>query len=98
MDTPISVSSVIELLSVIGVGIKRAISISKTRKITANRKNRKENGNRAFLLGSKPHSKGDLFSRSTVDRAEIIIEINKTASGTTRAIVSINNIESIHQR
>jgi hypothetical protein len=34
--------------------------------ITAIRKNRSENGIRADLLGSKPHSKGDLFSRSSM--------------------------------
>lgn len=32
--------------------------------MTAIRKNRKENGNRADLLGSNPHSNGDDFSRS----------------------------------
>ena len=47
-----------------GKGKRREISISKTRKITANKKNRNEKGSRADLLGSKPHSKGELFSRS----------------------------------
>lgn len=46
-----------------GRGIKRTISTSKTRKITASKKNRVEKGIRAFFLGSKPHSKGDAFSR-----------------------------------
>ena len=47
-----------------GIGISKTISISKTKKITAKRKNRRENGIRADLLGSKPHSNGEDFSRS----------------------------------
>lgn len=48
-----------------GIGIRRTISISKIIKITANKKNRNENGIRALWLGSNPHSNGDDFSRST---------------------------------
>lgn len=48
----------------IGTGKISVISTSKIRKITAIRKNRKENGIRADLLGSNPHSKADGFSRS----------------------------------
>jgi hypothetical protein len=51
-----------------GRGIISTISISKIIKITANKKNRKENGIRALRLGSKPHSKGDDFSRSALER------------------------------
>jgi hypothetical protein len=47
-----------------GAGITRTISISKTIKIKPRRKNRKENGIRALFLGSNPHSKGEVFSRS----------------------------------
>jgi len=47
-----------------GIGINRTISISNTIKIIARRKNRIENGIRAVLFGSKPHSKGEDFSRS----------------------------------
>jgi hypothetical protein len=54
-----------------GRGRIRAISTSKIRKITAMRKNRKENGSRADLVGSNPHSKGDIFSRSNSDFFEI---------------------------
>lgn len=43
--------------------------MSNTRKMTANRKNRSENGIRAEFRGSNPHSKGDSFSRSWWDRA-----------------------------
>jgi len=46
-----------------GTGINKAISISKTRNKTAKIKNRSENGIRAELYGSKPHSKGVLFSK-----------------------------------
>jgi hypothetical protein len=48
-------------------GRSKAISTSKIKKITAIKKNRKENGNREDLLGSNPHSNGELFSRSTID-------------------------------
>lgn len=47
-------------------GSKRVISTSKTRKITAIRKNRREKGSRADPLGSNPHSKGEFFSRSAI--------------------------------
>ena len=50
-----------------GKGIMIMISISKIRKITARRKNRRENGNRALDDGLKPHSKGDVNSRSLVE-------------------------------
>lgn len=42
--------------------------MSKTRKITARRKKRSENGIRAEFIGSNPHSKGESFSRSWLDR------------------------------
>jgi len=51
-------------LITIGAGMSRTISISNTRNITASKKNRVEKGSRALSLGSKPHSKGVLFSRS----------------------------------
>lgn len=47
-----------------GVGKRSTISMSKTRKITAKRKKRRENGRRAEAVGSKPHSNGEDFSRS----------------------------------
>lgn len=56
-------------LKAAGVGINKTISISKTKKITARRKNRVEKGIRALFLGSKPHSKGEAFSRSLLERA-----------------------------
>lgn len=52
----------------IGDGIRSTISMSNTRKITARRKNRNENGIRAEFLGSNPHSNGDSFSRSWLER------------------------------
>lgn len=53
-----------------GAGRRRTISISKTRKITASRKNRRENGSRAEFLGSNPHSKGESLFRSWWERAD----------------------------
>ena len=84
----------------INTGNNKTISTSKIRKITANKKNRRENGNRADPIGSNPHSKGDLFSRSKITRLpntqakaitteEITIEItlhNKTLVIGTREI------------
>jgi len=49
-----------------GMGRISVISTSKIKKITAIKKNRKEKGTRADLLGSNPHSKADGFSRSNV--------------------------------
>lgn len=48
------------------MGSSKAISTSKIKKITAIKKNRKEKGSREELLGSNPHSKGELFSRSMI--------------------------------
>jgi hypothetical protein len=42
------------------IGSNRAIS-KKIKKITEIRKNRRENGSRADLFGSNPHSNWDLF-------------------------------------
>jgi hypothetical protein len=64
-----------------GKGKINAISISKTKKITARRKNRRENGIRADLLGSNPHSKGEDFSRSLSDREDKIQDIKNTSRG-----------------
>lgn len=82
---------------IIGNGINRTISISNTRKITANRKNRKEKGKRAVLLVSNPHSKAASFSRSCIDRAETI-NIT-TSSNIGIKIENVQNVKvgSIHQ-
>ena len=64
-------------------GNKRTISTSKIKKMIAKRKNRKEKGRRADLIGSNPHSKGEFFSRSLRARLEriqpkVITTIDKT--------------------
>lgn len=69
-----------------GNGKIKAISISNTRKITASRKNRNEKGMRAELLGSNPHSKGEDFSRSWVDREDKIHARKNTIGGSKMAI------------
>lgn len=71
----------------IGIGISRTISMSKTIKIIARRKNRIENGIRALWLGSNPHSNGDDFSRLEVDRIAVIHAIKNTIEGRIIAIV-----------
>ena len=48
----------------IGRGKRNMISMSKIRKRMAKRKNRIENGIRAFEVGSNPHSNTECFSRS----------------------------------
>lgn len=50
--------------NVLIMGINRAISTSKIKKIIVIRKNRKEKGIRDDEIGSNPHSKGDIFSKS----------------------------------
>lgn len=69
-----------------GIGNNRTISISKTRKITARRKNRNENGMRALALGSKPHSNGEDFSRSSIERNEITNANSKTINGINKEV------------
>ena len=73
-----------EILIIEAKGKRSVISTSKIKKITAIRKKRSENGNRAVPLGSKPHSNGEFFSRSEIvffDRREAInitnVEINR---------------------
>ena len=73
--TALKRSSSVLLAIAIGRGSRRAISTSNTKKITASKKNRNEKGIRAEDFGSKPHSKGESFSRSIYDRNEIILEI-----------------------
>ena len=76
---------VITAAEVKGTGRRRTISISKTIKITARRKNRVEKGRRALFLGSNPHSKGLDFSRSLKERALIIRVIRRTIKGIAKA-------------
>lgn len=59
-----------------GIGNKKTISISKIKKITANKKNRKENEIRAEFFGSNPHSNGLHLSRSWSERNPTINPTN----------------------
>jgi len=63
----------LEFVITVTIGRSKAISTSKIRKITAIKKNRNENGNRAGFLGSNPHSNGDLFSRSSIPLLDSIV-------------------------
>lgn len=56
-------------------------------KIMASKKNRVENGIRAVLLGSNPHSNGDDFSRSSEDREAKTHAATSTTEGTKIAII-----------
>ena len=56
----------------------------------AKRKNRRENGSRADLIGSNPHSNGDLFSRFLFVRFDKTQPINIIIIDKIRAISLIN--------
>ena len=73
---------------IIGNGIRRTISISNTMKMIANIKNRRENGIRALFFGSNPHSNGDVFSRSVVDR---MLRIFASKNTTVEMVPAIRN-------
>lgn len=78
-----------------GIGKIRVISTSKIKKITAIKKNRRENGIRAFDLGSNPHSNADGFSRSWIFFFEINELIIIKAVEIVIANVEISKITSI---
>jgi len=73
----------------------RAISTSKMINKMPIKKNRKENGIRAFVGGSNPHSKGESFSRfNSLFLFNVSVKINK-ANGSNiiiREVKTINNI------
>ena len=79
-----------------GRGIKRTISISNTIKIMANKKNRVENGIRAVVFGSNPHSNGDDFSRSSVDREARTQAAPKIIIGTNSAMAEDRAVRIIN--
>jgi hypothetical protein len=78
-----------DVIMVIGIGNSNAISTSKIMKITAIRKNRDEKGSRAEFLGSNPHSKGDLFSRSSLIFFEISVASTIIADDSRMVIVAV---------
>jgi hypothetical protein len=53
-------------------GMSITISTSKIKNIIATIKNRRENGERDFFMGSNPHSKGVSFSRLVIVTAPMI--------------------------
>ena len=77
----------------IGSGISRTISMSNTIKIIASIKNRNENGIRELFLGSNPHSNGDVFSRSLLERVlRILVTTNSNIEIIAATIVIIIGI------
>lgn len=68
-------------------GRSNTISTSKIRKMIVIRKNRSENGIRWLLFLSKPHSKGELFSRFVMVFLARTKEIPRTAPVKTMIIV-----------
>lgn len=83
INTLIVIGMEIEAAILDKAGKRSTISTSKIKKIIASKKNRSEKGNRADLIGSKPHSKGEFFSRSLKARLEstqpsVITTIDKT--------------------
>ena len=77
------------------MGIKSVISISKIKKINLIRKKCILNGIREFLIGSKPHSKGDFFSRLLLDFFDKIKLINKKIKGIKNKIIVMVIIKKI---
>lgn len=88
-DLIIAHDFILDVVIVIGIGSNSAISTSKIMKITAIKKNRDEKGSRAEFFGSNPHSKGDLFSRSSLFFFEIKVARYITAVDSTIVIVVI---------
>mgnify|MGYP001563487500 CR=1 FL=1 len=78
-----------------GIGRRIAISTSKTKKIIAIIKNRREKGIRAEEKGSNPHSKGEDFSRSRIDFLLIIEAIIIITEAISRIIRRMMNKEDI---
>jgi hypothetical protein len=58
----------------------------------ANKKNRKEKGNRADLIGSNPHSKGEFFSRSLIARFD---KIQPKTITIKESIIAINLLKNL---
>ena len=81
-----------------GQGRSRAISISNTKKITAKRKNRRENGMRAVFFGSNPHSKGLNFSRFRFDRAASSLAKNNKIRERKMASAELKRNKTIYQK
>ena len=78
------------------IGINRTISISNTRKITASKKNRVENGIRAVFIGSKPHSNGDSLLRSLKLRAATIKAARITTAGISKEMKEKSRVNNIN--
>ena len=76
------------------IGKRRVISTSKIKKITAIRKKRRENGNRADPLGSNPHSYGEHFSRSKID----FLDNKEARIITTLAIINVRIKRKVKKR
>lgn len=87
-----------EKLIIRGAGRRRTISISNTRNKTASKKNRREKGSRAEDLGSKPHSKGEAFSRSIFARRERTNAAEVIIIGSIRAMAKEKRSSNMCQR
>lgn len=78
-------------------GIRREISISKIKKISLIIKKWTLKGGRALVRGSKPHSNGDIFSRSLKDFLEIIkFKRRRSAGIKKKGIKIIGNCKIIY--
>jgi len=71
-------------------GSRMEISISKIRKTIAIRKNRIEKGIREVFFGSNPHSKGEVFSRSSTVFFENKVETKISADLINTEIQKLN--------
>ena len=77
------------------MGKSSTISTSKIKKMIAKRKNRIENGRRADLIGSNPHSNGELFSRSLILRLAKIHPKAITTHERIKATIVLQTVLSI---
>jgi len=93
MAVVISHTIIFEKFIITIIGKISAISTSKIKKIIAIKKNCNEKGRREEDLGSNPHSKGDLFSRSIIDFFD---KIEANIITTEEMMIIINPIEKIN--
>lgn len=86
---------ILEYFNVRTIGKIKAISTSKIKKIIAIKKKWREKGKRENDFGSKPHSKGEHFSRSKILFFDIILAKIIIVIMIKKIIIDIKNIDKI---
>ncbi len=86
-----NISKIVPVLLTFAKGVRKgstksnAISKSKIKNKIATRKNRKEKGRRADLIGSNPHSYGETFFKSG-------LKVGKVRPAANKRIVNLNAV------